>query len=1222
MGQYFMKTLNDEIVAWDAAPESGFISPINGVMGSGFNDTRDGGNRIHHSGDIKAPPGTEFVAPMALKITEVRDQMSDAAGGMVWGTDEQGRLHKFIHVVPGVKKDDVVNPGQPLGVLSNIKGSHLHYQIKDQNDNPVDWTKHFKRGDAFQVPSSMVAGPATPSGVRDTSPLKQGVISKAMPEEVQWDEDVKWDEPVAAQPRQPNLLQNELNAGDPLAALGGGLPKQSGIDLLTPVAKATEAAISLPGKIAAPFVNKAASLIPESSVYPSEVMADVAAGITPRSLSEGATLPGREVARVAGQVGAETYLFNKLFKLLEGQSALSRLRPTGTTTPTTAEPTLDLLPAQAELRSSSGSQAVSQLSAENAEIQRIYDQLHGLSKSPFSNQIMGAAAKENQALIDQLSGSTSRVLPGALEGTRPVNIPAITNPQGLQTAEEIQRFANRSFPNVPLAEKLTPTATEKIVGAQQRSLQETINATPLDTTEFTKNALDRKLLKEYYGGGTKLYGGLPVDKFIEEETLRKGVSSTLAISNAVKKFGISPEEGVAIVKRLKNSPVAPATMEGLAAETPVYHQTFKTNIDSNLGPAGTEVKTIPLTVEDLAVRNLAEVGKDISKPFIAQHKWGNTLKTNERLFSEIDDVLPGFYNRIYHPLKEAENIAHGNTIKFFDEMDALKGTLPKGAGNNIGIDAIAQRGNGAVRLKSMGITPKALSSAEQQASAQIKKIYDETWAKLNEGRALAGSQPIPYDENYMPFMVNFVEKVSEGTDPIKAAAYLFNAPTETPFRFKFKLTNTNREVATDAFDVIKNYVAMAERHVNISPQLKRIEMFQDGIELATGTKLKPLGEIAPNINTALNHMREAISGVKEPMTPALRWLTKLSDNLVISTLGAYPRSVVNQMGSLAAGSAETGISNMVKGLSEMLTPGKWEEAHRLSNVLSQRVMDVVLEDLWGSGLSKMSAKAKHYAMMPLEVVDNFMATATWRGAMNRAEQLGLKGKDAVQFADSTVIRTQASASSIDRAMAQGTVTGRVATAFQTFAIADANYISRYVLGRGNINFNKMDGLKKLATMTLVGTGLNYLQREIIGMPAGLPEPITKYMEATEMGAGPIEAGVKAAAEFAPFVPIAGSIAFGKMPGGAIGSTAGDLIMGRKSPLEALAMLSGIPGMNIIQKGLKTEEGVDFVRGIKSDLNYPQAPRKGKPYTWGEVLLGREPELKRHKQWNVDKWMER
>lgn len=123
-----------------------FVSPMSGTISphGGFYDTR--GHGQHNAGDIfpTTGVGTAVQAPTDLKITNVRDAMSKASmggGGMVWGIDDDGVMHKFIHVKPGMglKEGDKIKAGQEIATLSDIKsGAHLHYG-QEKGGVPIDW---------------------------------------------------------------------------------------------------------------------------------------------------------------------------------------------------------------------------------------------------------------------------------------------------------------------------------------------------------------------------------------------------------------------------------------------------------------------------------------------------------------------------------------------------------------------------------------------------------------------------------------------------------------------------------------------------------------------------------------------------------------------------------------------------------------------------------------------------------------------------------------------------------------------------------------------------------------------------------------------------------------------------------------------------------------------------------------------------------------------------
>jgi hypothetical protein len=720
----------------------------------------------------------------------------------------------------------------------------------------------------------------------------------------------------------------------------------------------------------------------------------------------------------------------------------------------------------------------------------------------------------------------------------------------------------------------------------------------------------------------------PEDVILSEVTSRltKGMSAQDALKEISEKYGRT-------VQDIISKPTTPGVTLGAPIATkvvkdpldsselgaPVVTRSIKTNVDSTLGPKGTVVDTIPLNEGHVTMREAFNAkGVDLTPPRLMS--WKNTFKTNERIFSELDDIAPGFQDEFWGKMKQSENIAHKDTKVVFQEIDDIASKMGKGTGNKIGIDLIAQRRGGLERLERMGITPEPLSIEEIQVANDFQIKFHDYLVRINDARALAGKQPIREDPNYITFMSNFVNKVTEGVNPIAANPNVFAIPSSTPFRFEKALKGSKEAIETDLFKVFKNYAALAERHINISPHLEKIRKFLGPMTLPDGTKIAPLAKDAPNAAVALAYMAQTISGVKSPMSKLEKLLVNASNNLVISTLGAYPKSVMNQMGSLAAGGAEVGPVNLIRGFLQLLKPGMLKFTTEASDALAQRKMDIVLEELGSSWLKGAFGKVKHVAMLPLELVDDLMARGVWLGGVKKGLQMGLSEEGAQKFADKIVVRTQASASPIDRAMIQRSAAGKIATAFQTFSIADANWIARNILGQGNINFKTTEGFTKLAKMTVVGLALNYIQRDVLGMPPGLPEPFHAMEKAKSEGAGKMATAWEGTKEFAPFVPVLGSIAYGKVPGGAIGGLVADTVSGAKSPAESLAMLAGFPGMNMILKGLKTPSGRELLSNIESKTGLPVGPRTkltGPPLTMKDILFGRDQRPQKRKPWRID-----
>jgi hypothetical protein len=205
-------------------------------------------------------------------------------------------------------------------------------------------------------------------------------------------------------------------------------------------------------------------------------------------------------------------------------------------------------------------------------------------------------------------------------------------------------------------------------------------------------------------------------------------------------------------------------------------------------------------------------------------------------------------------------------------------------------------------------------------------------------------------------------------------------------------------------------------------------------------------------------------------------------------------------------------------------------------------------------------------------------------------------------------------------MVQNNPIGKLTTAFQTFSIADANWIARNIFGQGNINFKTVDGFKKLVKLSIVGYALNSFQRGVLGMTPGLPEPIHAAGKAVDEGAGPLETSWDVAKEFGSKVPVVGSLAFGKTPFGALAGVTTDIATGYKTPMEGAAMLSGVPGMNMLLKASKSIPALRLRADVQRETGLPVYPRtqsKTPPPGLKEILLGSEPEPKRRTMWRSD-----
>ncbi len=654
----------------------------------------------------------------------------------------------------------------------------------------------------------------------------------------------------------------------------------------------------------------------------------------------------------------------------------------------------------------------------------------------------------------------------------------------------------------------------------------------------------------------------------------------------------------------------------------VLQGTYKTKIPSTLGPAGTVIDKIPLHEGHVVMRNQLAAG-ELPGPLILPIK--ASLKTNQRVLEELNDIAPGMADEFYWKPKKAENVSFRQAKLVEDQTNAWRTELGDIGARNIAIRAVADRRFGKQALKGSGVTDiPSLTLQEAKISNEIKIRFYGTLEQLNEARALSGMQPIKTDLDYFTFMRIFNDTLESGIDPIMAANSRFTTQG-TPFKYAKELKGGLTPIHLDAFDVYKNYMIQAQKHINLSPHIAKIRDFvSKEIKLPDGTISLPLTKTNPQVAQFLMEYAASMAGVNPNVFGRFeRILGGLSNNLVVDTLGLRPRSMLAQLGSIAAAYAETGLTHMIKGFTSLLNPKTWTRAGAESLVHAQRRMDVVLEDLGRNMLGNLYGRAQHLGMKGLEGVDFVIAVGVREAALSKAKSLGLEGTEALKFADRKTIETQGSASSIDRSLFQRSPLGKAATSFQTITIAEANWFARNVLGRGKIDFTTREGFIKAGKLVAAGYGLNVLFRHVIGMPPVTPEPIERFQQAREEGAGVTEATWEGIKEFMPYVPVLGSMAYGRAPGGALASNLADLASGKRTPAEVLTALTGIPGGDVARRLLKTEEGGNLRDKLEALTTLPVGQRGGgktQPMTTKEALLGRDPLEKRRRPWRIDEWL--
>jgi len=312
----------------------------------------------------------------------------------------------------------------------------------------------------------------------------------------------------------------------------------------------------------------------------------------------------------------------------------------------------------------------------------------------------------------------------------------------------------------------------------------------------------------------------------------------------------------------------------------------------------------------------------------------------------------------------------------------------------------------------------------------------------------------------------------------------------------------------------------------------------------------------------------------------------LSRNLTHSMLAWNVRSALIQVSALRNTYVALGERYTATGIANMMKPGGWDFAHKRSRVLSGRDYEVAVTDITkvmrGTGLKQ---KVGIAGMKALQTTDIITATATWHGAYSYGKRaLNYTERKAVNFADDTVTKTQASASRAHVSPVQMSDVGKALALFQTFVINEWNFLTHEVLGIKNPRISKKQKAGR-ALRFVIGTALfNMLIEDLMGLHSPFPRPVKALMESIQDNDTGLETVGKVAKESAEQIPlIGGAIRYQSSPGGAVLDATRRWLKDPTSP-EATSKIVGLPGAAEISKAKRAYRRGEGPYGIITGAN--------------------------------------
>jgi GNAT superfamily N-acetyltransferase len=563
-------------------------------------------------------------------------------------------------------------------------------------------------------------------------------------------------------------------------------------------------------------------------------------------------------------------------------------------------------------------------------------------------------------------------------------------------------------------------------------------------------------------------------------------------------------------------------------------------------------------------------GGFVENPIYSFEEWGRSVKGGEKKIKEM----------FVYPIREANKRAAEHFKSIHEKSQALEKSLPKGSSDKIGIYALSKDPEGIKVLEKMKVEVPELTPEELKAYNWMRKGFEVFHEKVNAGRKAAGLEPMGKVDNYFKLAadISLAERLGFGLNDAYFNKYLHNKGTS--FTSALERTGGLKKARTDAFNIFNEYMQSATRHMYLSPETAKMREYFTKINLGKGKSID-IKDTHPTATKMVTEYLDFVVGQKKNTFPsgaesAIRFI---NDNNTIATLSASIRTPLVQPTALANTYAEIGPKYLKQGIAGLIDKEWYDFAIKESDHLLTREFDVNITPTMSGAVGKVSRLRERFnkswiGMKPTMFLDHASAVATWIGAYKKAIEVDgmVKGsKEAKQYADDVVVKTQGSAAKEDLAPIQRTNIGKFFTTFQTFVINNWNFLKKEVAGVKNSRISVAEGAHKTARILFAMTVINTLFEDVAGINSPLPSPINAATENYEETDSELKAATAAALESLQIMPGVGNLRYGSTILGASPQLFSDLSAkvraaytgkgtGReKSWPELAGKVAGVPG---------------------------------------------------------------
>jgi len=342
----------------------------------------------------------------------------------------------------------------------------------------------------------------------------------------------------------------------------------------------------------------------------------------------------------------------------------------------------------------------------------------------------------------------------------------------------------------------------------------------------------------------------------------------------------------------------------------------------------------------------------------------------------------------------------------------------------------------------------SLTKSEKELVVYFTNKYKKFLDGVNKAREMMGYDKIPEIDGYYPLIRALSDAEDAGISYASTGDEIASWVMKNQFEkragigkntwFSKKRTGGNDFVLLDPFQGLDIYAQSAFKIMDIAPYAKKMQELGESI-----------GKYNKEAGTFLIDTMKLFSGEFKDTTKFREILMKSANGLTVSYLGYNYNTILTQYSAHKNTIAEFGYWRTMQACTELAQdPKVIDFIYDRSQYMKTRrdsSFDATVNDIvqgYGEGTFD---KIKQNSLVGMKTTDLITSEGAWWTAFKQYEKTN-SPRQAALMADDFVVRSHASASKLDIAPIQKKALGKAITAFQTFVIANWNYLVSDVMG--------------------------------------------------------------------------------------------------------------------------------------------------------------------------------